>query len=169
MTRSLLVKPSAWFLSNARSRPHVIFAICHQGDRNFSRFSHARLKPQVVDLEKRGKLTKKRETAGAFAFCLEQELSRSFSKQTLKDDNQYFCDNCRQHVDADQCTTLHSLPPYLHIVVTRSYWDAEAGTQNKVCDPIVYPAILDISRFMDSSSVDEVHRSTIELIAVLEH
>jgi len=101
---------------------------------------------------------------------LEAALRAGFLAEQLSGDNQYACEACGSPQDA-QCThDLQSLPPFLHIVLDRFWWDAHCGERKKICRDVLYPEFLNLSQCLGSDSTTKLSEvAMFELVGVLEH
>lgn len=93
---------------------------------------------------------------------LEEKLTESFTTELLEGVDQYECPECGVKRDGKRVNHLRSVPEFLHIVVSRSYWDVQRNERVKVCHEIEYPKILDLEPLFSL-------KEKFELTAVLEH
>jgi ubiquitin C-terminal hydrolase len=63
---------------------------------------------------------------------LNQLLSELLSTQHLKGENQYFCESCNKHQDAEEKISIVSSPQYLILHLLRFQLDSANNRWNKV-------------------------------------
>lgn len=90
--------------------------------------------------------------------------------EDLKDDNQYQCQNCNSLQDSTRWTEFLSLPPILHVLTLRFYFDVATFQRKKSSATVRYPSRIDMGPFVGSKE-QKGHKAPIwyELRGVVEH
>ncbi|GAA6004527.1 hypothetical protein JCM10207_000918 [Rhodosporidiobolus poonsookiae] len=83
---------------------------------------------------------------------LEDRIKESLKPEVLKDDNQYFCEECDGKQDAHRYSTLDALPPVLHFSLMRFAFNYEKMERYKSSSSISYPLQLDMGKFLDADA-----------------
>ncbi|KAK4793462.1 hypothetical protein SAY86_023897 [Trapa natans] len=97
---------------------------------------------------------------------LKDSLDDYLNVEELSGDNQYFCDSCKQRVDATRSIKLRSLPEVLNIQLKRCVFLPKTTTRKKITSAFCFPRELDMKeRLSDPAQGDLVY----VLSAVLIH
>ncbi|KAK3259359.1 Ubiquitin carboxyl-terminal hydrolase 24 [Cymbomonas tetramitiformis] len=78
---------------------------------------------------------------------LEESLSSYVQGDLLEGDNQYFCEGCKQKVDAVRRACIKALPHTLVVQLKRFEFDYNTMLQNKIKDRFEFPQRLDMRPF----------------------
>eukprot|EP00003_Mantamonas_plastica_P020585 TRINITY_DN3317_c0_g2_i2.p1 TRINITY_DN3317_c0_g2~~TRINITY_DN3317_c0_g2_i2.p1 ORF type:complete len:562 (+),score=151.30 TRINITY_DN3317_c0_g2_i2:282-1967(+) len=74
-----------------------------------------------------------------------EELLDNFSQPSMLDgDNQYFCESCAEHVDAEKRLEITETGPHVIFSLNRFHYNVETGTMDKLGMHVTYPSLLDI-------------------------
>ncbi|KAK4804978.1 hypothetical protein SAY86_004795 [Trapa natans] len=82
-------------------------------------------------------------------FKVLKSLRESLDEE-INGDNQYFCDSCKERVDATRSIKLRSLPEVLNIQLKRCVFLPKTTTRKKITSAFCFPGELD----MKGSSAD---------------
>eukprot|EP01105_Mastigella_eilhardi_P025129 TRINITY_DN6729_c0_g1_i2.p1 TRINITY_DN6729_c0_g1~~TRINITY_DN6729_c0_g1_i2.p1 ORF type:complete len:996 (+),score=234.19 TRINITY_DN6729_c0_g1_i2:275-2989(+) len=78
---------------------------------------------------------------------LEQSIRAFTTWEYLTGENQYFCDECGQKVDAKKGVCFAQLPPILALPLRRFEYDFREDKRKKIDSPFEFPLVLDMGRF----------------------
>ena len=93
--------------------------------------------------------------------CLEDFLRI----ETMTGDEKYFCEGCQSKQEATRCCQLRNLPMVLNLQLNRFQYDMQFGRKKKLNSSIMFPSVLDMSKYCDREGGGGIYY----LIGVLMH
>ncbi|KAK4751860.1 hypothetical protein SAY87_020658 [Trapa incisa] len=72
--------------------------------------------------------------------------------EEINGDNQYFCDSCKERVDATRSIKLRSLPEVLNIQLKRCVFLPKTTTRKKITSAFCFPGELDMKERLSDVS-----------------
>lgn len=113
----------------------------------------------------------------AIASCssLRRALAGFCAEERLSGDNSFNCSKCQRRVKARRSCSLSDVSPILFIHLKRFVYDLNTGRTSKLKHFVSYPALLDLSPFMEEKDdrrkdqMREEKRTRYQLYAVLVH
>ena len=98
---------------------------------------------------------------------LEDCISKSFYKEVLRGNEQYYCSVCKEKNDAELYSQFKTLPPYLFIRLQRLLFKRNTKEQTKINEEIYIPSQIDMKQLamIDSS----INASTYKLVCIVRH
>lgn len=96
-----------------------------------------------------------------------QLISSAWSRGFIYD--RYLCYKCETLENATRYTELKDLPPVLHISLLRFVYDITTYERKKSKHTVIFPAYLDMSRFLSCAGSSTNKENVYELRGVLLH
>lgn len=90
---------------------------------------------------------------------MEKALLSYIKPEFLEKENQYFCENCNEKVDAVKGVRFQTLPKIITFQLNRFDLDYETFMRKKINNKVTFPYILDMNEFIKDYS--EINQETI--------
>jgi len=100
---------------------------------------------------------------------LEAALKQVTATEELTGENQWFCDELNQKVNAVRGTCFEELPKYLTLHLLRFLFDTQLLRRVKVLDALSFPPSIDLGFLLNQESESSKSSAVYDLVSILMH